>query len=72
MKRIDDAVLASLENKAKLVDSEFFENLIYAIDREGKGMWVIIDRKTVIPICEPETFAKEMFEIWNHLKPKGA
>lgn len=59
----------NLETKAMLVESEYFSDVTYAIDRKGKGMWLIVRGKE-IAISDPITLVQEMFEIWQHLKPK--
>lgn len=69
--KIDEAKKTALETKAMLVESEYFSDVTYAIDREGNGMWVLIDSK-VIAVSEPIILAQEMFEVWMHMKPKGA
>ena len=68
---MNDAIKVVLETKAMLVESEYFKDLTFAIDREGKGMWLLIGGKE-IAVSDPVTFVQEMFEVWEHMKPKGA
>jgi len=65
-----DATKVALEAKAMLIDSEHFHDVTYAIDREGNGMWLLVKGKE-IAISDPVTFVQEMFEVWQHMKPKG-
>lgn len=62
---VDDAVKVTLETKAMLVESEYFSDLTYAIDREGKGMWLLLANGKEIAISDPVEFVKELFEIWQ-------
>ena len=62
---INDATKVGLETKAILVDSECFSDLTYAIDREGKGMYLLLASGKEIAISDPVEFAKELFEIWQ-------
>lgn len=65
-----DATKVALEAKAMLVESEYFKDVTYAVDREGNGIWLLIGNK-VIGVSDPVTFVQEMFEVWQHMKPKG-
>jgi len=67
--RISQAMKATLETKVIMVDSEEFNNVTYAIDKEGKGLWLIADG-IVVPIADPRKFAIEMLEVWEHMKPR--
>lgn len=60
----------NLETKAMLVESEYYDDVTYAIDRQGRGMWLIVG-KQVVAISEPIDFVKELFEVWQHMKPRG-
>ncbi|HUV84998.1 MAG TPA: hypothetical protein VMV86_04765 [Methanosarcinales archaeon] len=66
---MDQAKKATCETRAILIDSEIFPDLTYAIDREGKGMWLIIGDK-ITPIDYPTEFIKEMKEVWEHVGVK--
>lgn len=68
--RITQPMKATLEAKAILVDSEQFNDVTYAIDREGKGMWLIAEGK-VVSISDPVKFANEILEVWEHIKLRG-
>ena len=69
--KIDEAKKTALEAKAMLVESEYFNDVTYAIDREGNGIWLLIGDR-VVAVSEPVILAQEMFEVWQHMKPKGA
>jgi hypothetical protein len=64
------AQLLRLEEKAIVVDSEEFEDVTYAIEKEGKGMWIIVGKK-IIAVADPLLFIKEINEVWEHMKPRG-
>ena len=68
---IGESTKVKLETKVMLVESECFEDVTYAIDRKGRGMWLLVDGKE-IAIGDPISFVKELFEVWQHLKPEGA
>lgn len=62
---VNDATKASLETKAKLVESECSSDLTYAIDREGKGIYLLLANGKEIAISDPVEFVQELFEIWQ-------
>ena len=54
-----DAKLACLEDKAILVDSEFY-GIHYAIDKSGRGMWILVDGREIPILAENiKQFANE-------------
>jgi helix-turn-helix protein len=60
-----DITLCALEDKAIMIDSQFF-GTNYAIDRKGKGMWILVNGKE-IAICADQVidFAEEIIAVWN-------
>jgi len=66
-----DQLAVKIEKRAMLIDSEF-ENTHYAIDREGKGIWIISDDTEIAIASENvEKFINELSEIWALYKNKG-
>jgi hypothetical protein len=62
---------ADLEQKYMLVESDYFNNVIYAIDRKGKGIYVINgDKTTPIAANQVHTFAAELVAVWDTLRPR--
>lgn len=57
--------LADLEQRYMMIESQF-EGTQYAIDRHGKGMF-IIHPQGVLPICADQVtdFFAEAFEVWS-------
>lgn len=70
--QISESAKVKLEKKVMLVESEIFSDVTYAIDRKGRGMWLLVDGKEEVAIGDPVNFVKEMFEVWQHMKPEGA
>ncbi len=59
------------ESKAMLVDSEYFNDVIYAIDRSGKGIRIICGNVELPILAENVVkFAEEVFAVWQHMKPR--
>jgi helix-turn-helix protein len=63
-----DATGAKIEQRAILVES-VFEGIFYAIDRQGKGMWIIVNGKEIPILAENvEEFGRELLEVWELYK----
>jgi hypothetical protein len=63
--------LANLEDRVMLVESELFENVNYAIDRGGEGMWIIIgDQEIPLQAGQVHEFAREFTKVWDHMRPR--
>lgn len=59
-----------LEQKAMLVQSDF-EDTIYAVDRKGRGMYVIVGDKYIPILAENiQAFALELMDVWETMKPR--
>ncbi len=67
--QISETTKIKLDRKAMLVESNHFKDVIYAIDREGQGMWLLAGGKEVA-ISDPVTLVMELFEVWQHIKPR--
>lgn len=65
-----EADKASLETKCIPVQSTF-KDTIYAIDKHGKGMW-IISGNSVLPVLAEnvQAFALEMMDVWDIYKSR--
>lgn len=60
--------LMKIGEKAILVESEHYDDVFYAIDKEGRGMWLIAGDK-IVAMDDPNTIADEIKAVWEHLKP---
>lgn len=62
----------AIEKNAMLVESECFNDVMYAINKQGNGMHIIY-RNIAIPVSyeNVEMFAEEILSVWQHLSPKG-
>lgn len=68
MNKITEASLASLENKYIVVESDIFDGLYYAVDKNGKGMHILDSKKNkelVINAEGVEGFSRELLEVWK-------
>ena len=65
MAKTTDVALCKLEDKAIMIDSAF-KGTNYAIDKKGKGMWILVNGKE-IPILADQVieFADEIREVWK-------
>ena len=65
MAKTTDVVLCKLEDKAVMIESNF-HGVNYAIDKKGKGMWILVNGKE-IPILAEQVieFADEIKEVWK-------
>jgi hypothetical protein len=61
----------AIEKKAMLVESEYFNDVMYAIHKEGQGMSIIC-RNVELPILAENVsnFVSEILEVWQHMKPR--
>lgn len=68
MAKFNDNVAVKIEQKAIVVDSSF-SGTHYAIDREGKGMW-LLSNGVEVPIAADsfDDFINELKEVWNMFK----
>jgi hypothetical protein len=48
--KVREQKMQAIEKKAMLVESEYFSDVMYAIDREGKGMHIVY-KNTIIPVA---------------------
>jgi hypothetical protein len=70
-KYLSQSKLLAIEKNAMIVESEIFENLLFAVEREGKGM-LIIYGKYRLPLAAEymKEFFKEADKVWEHMKPR--
>ncbi len=68
---MNEAKKADLEQKYLMVDSEYFNGVMYAIDRRGKGMHILACGKS-IPVAAENImpFAAEICAVWDSMKPR--
>lgn len=70
-KNLSQAKLLAIEKNAMIVESEQFESVMYAVDREGKEMLVIWG-KYRLPLAAEymKDFFDEANKVWEHMKPR--
>jgi hypothetical protein len=70
-KYLSQSKLLAVEKNAMVVESEIFENLLFAVEREGKGM-LIIYGKYQLPLAAEhmKEFFDEANKVWEHMKPR--
>lgn len=64
-----------LEQYCLTVESQYFEDILYCINKDGSGMHIIYtaNKRTIdIPIKDGhvEAFANELKEVYQHIKPR--
>jgi hypothetical protein len=66
-----EAEKATLESKCMLVESEYFTDTTYAIERRGKGMFLIY-KNIMVPIAAEniQPLAAEMIAVWDTMRPR--
>jgi hypothetical protein len=69
-KYLPESKKADLEKDYLMVESEYFNHLIYAIDRQGKGIQILQGRFN-LPVAADnlEQFLQEIREVWQGLRP---
>lgn len=66
MKQLAQSKLAILDKKALMVDSAFFSDITYGIDKDGKGMWVLYgDKEIRIAAENVKRLCTDMMQIWK-------
>lgn len=61
--------LLKLEETHKLVESIHFRDVLYAVDRQGKGIHILygkgFDKELALGADDVLDFLQEIWEIWN-------
>lgn len=72
--RISDSTKVKLEEKYKLVDSDEFNNVMYAVDRKGKGLHIVYQGREVIPLAAENVlpFIEELKAVWETIGVKAS
>lgn len=66
-----ESIKTKLESSCMLVDSDYFPDTIYAIDRKGRGIHILCgDRELIIAADQVHTFAAELVAVWDALRPR--
>lgn len=60
---LKDAMAAAISTKALLVESINYDGTFFAVDRNKKGMWLIIDDKQIA--IDAENVEGFLLEAWN-------
>ena len=65
-KKLTEAQKMNMEEKFKPVESDIFNNVLYAVERRGKGI-VVYYKNVPLPLDAEDIkpFAKELVEIWE-------
>ena len=68
---IPETKMADLEKNYLPVESDFFDHVIYAVDRRGKGMHIIVGNRSIPVAAENiEPFAAEIIAVWDSMRPR--
>lgn len=69
-KKLTEAKKMNLEDNYLPVESKCFDGVIYAVDRQGKGMHVIAGSRSIgLDAEDIEPFVRELEEVWAVMGP---
>jgi hypothetical protein len=69
-KKLTEVKKMRLEDNYLPVESRCFDGLIYAVDRQGKGIHVISGSRSIgLDAEDIEPFVRELEEVWKVMRP---
>lgn len=67
---LTEAKKMRLEEEYLPVESNYFNNVIYAVERQGKGLHIISGSRSISLDAEDvDIFTKELGEVWETMRP---
>lgn len=67
-----EAKMAKLEGQYRFVESIHFKDVVYAIDKDGKGLHILYgkgrNKEMIIGAEDVDNLLAEIKEVWEHVR----